>query len=157
MGNLLVSLGTTAGLALVASSERCVLSVIGVANQSLLLKEWSIWFDGQLSSGQPAAVCLCRCTTLGNMTAASAFGQVVRHGSTALTSVMIGRQVDFSNTSSEPTSSGILARRYVHPQVGYHEKFPYGEEIMLNGAVSLGIFVTAPASANCRAEMVWEE
>ncbi len=157
MGNLIVALNTTDGLDLASSSERCLLSVIGIANKAVLIKEWNIWFDGQLSSAQPVKVILSRMTTLGNMTTASAFGQVIRSGSTSLVSQAIGRQVDMSNTSSEPGSSGILATRFVHPQVGYHEKFPFGEEIVVNGAIAVGIMVNSPSTCSCRGGLVWDE
>lgn len=146
--------GNTSPQPLIAAYERCLVSLVST-NDLLNIKEWSVWFDGLLSSAQPIKVVFSRCTTLGNLTTGTAFSQVLRHGSTGAALRAIGRVV--ATTSSEPGSSGILARRYVHPQVGYHEKFAYGDEPQVQNGQAVGIFVTSPTTLSALAEIVYEE
>jgi len=157
MSGLIFALGTTAGIALTATTSKCILQAIAPANTIVNLKEWSVWFDAVLSSEAPATVQITRMTTSTglSMTTATAFGQVIRHGSTALAMQTIGMVC--GTASSDPTSSGILARRQVHKQVGYHEKFPLDEEIRFNNALSIGITVSSATTVTCYAEMVLEE
>lgn len=157
MAGLIFALGTTAGQALTATTDRPILQIIAPANRTVKLKEWSVWFDAVLSSEAPATCQVCRMTTSTGltMTTASAFGQVIRYGSTALAMGTIG--LYFGTASSDPVSSGILARRQVHKQVGYHEKFALDEEILVKNALSIGIMVSSVTTVTCHAEMVLEE
>ncbi len=149
-------LGNTSAMPMASSSERAIISLVST-NDDIALKEWSVWFDGLLSSANPVRVTLSRCTTVGNMTTATAFSQVLRYGSTGATARATGRVIDPANTSSEPGSSGYMARRFVHPQVGYHEKFPDGQEPHIINGQACCIFVSSPTTLDCFAEIVFEE
>jgi hypothetical protein len=149
-------LGNTSACPMASSSERAIISLVST-NNDIPIKEWSVWFDGLISSGAPVRVTLSRCTTIGNMTTATVFSQCIRSGSTGAVGRSVGRVVDMTNTSSEPGSSGYLARRFVHPQVGYHEKFPMGQEPHIINGQAVCIFVSSPTTLDCFAEIVFEE
>ena len=157
MAGLIFAVGTTAGSAMVATTDRCMLQIISPSNRTVKLKEWSVWFDAVLSSEAPANCRVCRMTTSTGETlsTASAFGQVIRYGSTALAMGTIG--LAFNADCSGGVSSGILARRMVHKQVGYHEKFALDEEILVKNGLSIGIWVNSVTTVTCHAEMVLEE
>lgn len=158
MPNQICVLGTSEPIAFAASSQRCILSLISATDSRVRIKEWSVWFDGWQSSARPVNVLMTITNTShGNMTTGTNYSQVVRHGETNFPMESIGRVIDPINTSSEPTSSGYIIRRFVHSQGGFHEKFPFADEPEINNGMAIGIFINSPSTVNAMAEIVFEE
>jgi hypothetical protein len=149
MAGVICSVSTSSEVALVAATPKCTLSLSAVANHPVKVKEWGIFFDGTSVTAEPVEVTLARTTDAGTMTTLTprertTFGVTVQS---------VGKM----NASSNPTSGNWLVTREIHPQSGYQEKFSFGDEIVLSGGGAIGIFASAPANVNARAEMVFEE
>ena len=129
-------------------AAKTILQITAPTNQRLLIKKWGVFCKGIASTDSPIKVRLLRQTTAGTMTA---------HTPIALGLLTETIQTTAEHTASaEPTAGSVLAQREVHPQSGYYEIFPFGEEIIVPGAGRLGIEVTATVSISVIPEIVFE-
>lgn len=144
-----IGVANTDEVALAAATAKTVLQVVAASNHPIKIKEWGVFFDGVSVTGEPVQVELLRQTTAGTMTSLTPVERS-NHGVTLQTSAQ-------HTATAEPTAGNILAKREVHPQGGYQEKFSIGDEIIIGSAGRLGIRCTAPAAVNVRAEIVFEE
>jgi len=144
-----IAVANTAEVALTAATAKTVLQLIAASNHPVKVKSWGVFFDGVSVTGEPVQVRLLRQTDAGTM---SALTPVER----SITGVTLQTTAQHTATA-EPTAGNVLAAREVHPQGGYQEIFPAGDEILLGSAGRLGIECTAPANVNVRAEIVFEE
>ena len=132
------------------TSAKTVLQLVAPANQRLLVKEWSLSFDGTSNSATPILVRVLRQTDAGTM---SALSPVKDNSSDAET-----LQSSAQHTATvEPSAGNVLASEQVHPQGGYTWQAPFGGDIVVPGGTRLGIEVTAGASVDVVARMVYEE
>ena len=139
----------TAEVALAAATAKTIVQLIAPAHQLLKVKGWGVFFDGISSIAEPVQVRLLRQTDAGTM---SALTPIQR---SAMTCTL--QSTAAHTATAEPTAGAVLAVREVHPQSGYQEIFPAGDEIMIGEAGRLAIECTAPAIVNVRAEIVYEE
>lgn len=139
----------TAEVALTAATAKTVAMIKAAANHVDKVKGWGVFFDGVSVTAEPVQVKLQRYTSDGTMTSSTPVERS-NHGVTMQTS-------GYTPNSAEPTAGDVLCAREIHPQGGYQEIFPAGDEIIVPGGGRLGIECTAPANVNVRAEIVFEE
>jgi hypothetical protein len=142
-----------ADVALTAATAKSVLGAKAHANSGLILKMISIAFDQSGSSAptnEPITVELCYATfaTQSPGTASTSetpiqwSGRVMTVGFTAA-----------SAWTSEPTALTVLDEFLVHPQSGFKEYYPLGDEPECTLAEGFVLRVTAPNAVNCRPAM----
>jgi hypothetical protein len=142
-------LATTAEIA-TGTSAKTLLQIVAPSNHRVKVVAWGIYFDGTSSTAEPILVRLLRQTTAGTMTSLTP---------TKLDdSLSETLQVTAQHTATaEPTAGDVLKRVEVHPQSGYEEHCPYGQEYIVGGGDRIGIETTAPATANAVAWVKFEE
>ena len=146
-----IGLATTAEIALTAATAKTVLQLVAAANHRVKLQAWGVYFDGTSSSAEPVQVELKRQTTAGTMSALTPTKADDSIADTLLTTAQ------HTATGAEPTAGDLLKRVEVHPQGGYEEQCPYGQEYIMGGGDRLGIVCTAPAGVNVVAWTRFEE
>jgi len=126
--------------------------------------EWWCEFDGS-TAATPIKVELMRHTTVGQTTlTAYAAGDIakVNDPNAPASSIQLGTGLSgFSNTTTETVPTGTpvsLETHYVPPTSGIYVQFPLGREpeVQVGGAYAR-VRVTAGASVNCLAGVMWEE
>ncbi len=140
---------TTAESLLASSSEKTLIRLTSPSSHAVLIKEWGVFFDGVSVTDQPIVVKLCIDTTA--ETGMTAHTPIKRRGVITASQCV----VQTMGASCSINAAGIYAMREIHPQSGYQEKFSFGDEIAINGTVS--IHVNSPTSLNAIAEIVYEE
>lgn len=142
MAGLQWVLTSTVDIALAANTEKTVLRmVVPNANQPVRLLGWGAYFDGGVSTDEPVAIWVRYQATDGTFTAQAA--QKVCPSMSETIQSTGGR-----NASVEPTSSGVLYSRNVHPQSGYEYTAPYGREDLIPGGKGLGIVCRSCTALN---------
>ena len=132
------------------TAVKTIIQVLAAAQQRMLIKEWSVSFEGVSNTGTPIEVDVLRQSTAGTMTALTPVKINADDGETL--------QVTAQHTATaEPTAGDVLFREKVHPQTGYTWQAPFGGEIPINGGDRLGIRVTADASIGCVCRFLGEE
>jgi hypothetical protein len=157
MAGAIYTANTTAEVALVASSAKCLIRLIPPSSFQIKIKEWGVYFDGVSATAEPVMVQLCSVDT--------SYGWYTTHTPIKRSGKPTAAQTicQTANTSSSsPTIFGIYCTREVHPQSGYQEKFAYGDEICVGGLPTAvggvaALIVTSPTTVNVMAEMVFEE
>ncbi len=146
---------TTADVALVAATAKTVLQVQAPSGRRVRILGWSVSFDGQLVTAEPATVNLIRQAGAGTMTAYTSsdiatLNQVAE---------VVQSTVRHSATAEPAAASGqaVIDSALVHTQSGYEVKFPIGQEPIIPGAGYVGLVITAPQSVNVRAKLICEE
>ena len=146
----LIGIAGTPEVALSAATVRTVVQLIAPANQRLIIKRWSVSFDGVSSTAEPVWVRLLRQTSAGTMSALTIVKNV------AYPETLLATAQHTSTVS--PTSGDVLQRVEVHPQGGGYEMvYPAGQEVQMSGGTRLGIECTAAAAVNVTATIVYEE
>lgn len=140
----------TAEVALTATQAKTVLQLVAPANHRVVIKRWGVFFDGQSVSAEPVLVRLLFQSTAGTMSALTPRKMDGSLPETLQTSAQ-------HTATSEPTAGDVLDTINVHPQQGYREVYPLGEEIVLGGGDRIGIECTAPDNVNVVATFVFEE
>lgn len=132
------------------TAAKTVLQVVAATNQRVKVTRWGVFFDGVSSTDAPVLVQLLRQTTAGTMSSLTPVKED-NLGSESL-------QTTAQHTASvEPTDSDVIRRRNVHPQSGYLEIFPLGQELIIPGGGRLAVKCTAGAAVNVVAEIGYEE
>lgn len=144
-----IGVANTAEIALSAATAKTVLQIVAASNHCVKVKSWGVFFDGTSVTAEPVQVRLLRQTSAGTMSALTPVEKTI-------TGVTLQTTAQHTATA-EPTAGNVLAAREVHPQAGYQEIFPSGDEIIIGSEGRLGIECTAPASVNVRAEITFEE
>lgn len=140
----------TAEVALSAATARTVLQLVAPANHRVVVKRWGVFFDGQSVSAEPVLVRLLFQTSAGTM---SALTPKKMDGSLTETLQTTAQH----SATVEPSAGDVLDTLNVHPQQGYREVYPLGEEIILGGGDRIGIECTAPDGVNVVGTFVFEE
>lgn len=145
-----IGLAVTAEIALTAATAKTVLQLVAAANHRVAILAWAVYFDGTSSSAEPVQVRLLRQTTAGTMSALTPVKNDDSIADTLLTTAQ-------HTATTEPTAGEALKAIEVHPQSGYEEACPYGQEYIIGGGDRVGIECTAPAGVNVRAWARFEE
>jgi len=132
------------------TSAKTLLQIIAAANHRVLIKEFSISFDGTSNTAAPIIVTLLRQSDAGTMSALT-LAKVDLDGDETL-------QTTATHTSTgEPTGTVSVLSEQVHPQGGYTWQAPFGGDIICNGGDRIGVTVTSGADVNALVRMVIEE
>lgn len=148
MARLLFS-AVTAEVALTAATAKTVIQVAAPANQLVVLKRIGIFFDGVAVSNEPVLIRILDQTTAGTM---SALTSNPTQGRTETI-----QSVCLHTATAEPTLGFVIDALEVHPQSGFKEILPLGEEYVLGGGERIGIEVTAPDAVNAVCSIHCEE
>lgn len=140
----------TAEIALTAATAKTVIQLVSPSNHRVAITSWGVFFDGTSVTAEPVQVRVLRQTSAGTM---SALTPVAMDGSVGETIQSTAQHT----ATVEPSAGNILLSIEVHPQQGFKEFFPLGQEIILQTASRVGIECTAPAGVNVRAQITFEE
>ena len=134
------------------TSVKTLIQLLAATNQRCKIKEVSISFDGVSNTATPIKVELVTQTSAGTLTNTT----TVRKADNSAAETV---QTTCKDTAtSEPTDSGdVKMAEFVHPQTGFIWQAPFGGELEIKGAERLGLRVTAGASVNALARIVFEE
>lgn len=134
-----------------STSTITILGVEAPTNQRLKILGWKISFDGTSNTATPIQVTLCKYTTGGSFTTLSAVKVNTSDGETVQS---VGRHT----ATVEPTIGDVLERVFVHPQTGYDNFLPFGQEYEVKGGEHIGIQLISPAAgADVVCELYVEE
>ncbi len=150
MSDLKFMAETEGEIALPAAAAKTILQVKLPANHRGLVKAWGVSFDGVSPTAEPVQVRLVRQTTAGTMT-----GATLRKVDSSISEAILSTAT--KNATAEPTPGDQLRAVEVHPQGGYEEQLPFGDEYRIPGDGRVGIECIAPATVNVRGWMRCEE
>jgi len=140
----------TTAVSCVAATAKSVISVLGAATDTLGLIRVSVSFDSITATAVPALVEIGITTTLGTVTS---LAPAQLSGSPLASSVTAGY-----NASAEPTYNRIIDSFYCPVFNGfYRDWLPLGFEPSCAVSQGFAIRVTAPATVNCLASLVFAE
>lgn len=145
-----IGIASTEGeVALTAATAKTVLRVTAATNHPIKILGWGVYFDGTSVTAEPVQVRARKSTTAGTGTSVT-----VRQRS--------GPSVTFQTSSlknftAEPTDGDTLDIIEVHPTGGYEVLYPVGQEPIIGSGLRFGLKVTAPATVNCEAKIIFEE
>ena len=146
----LIGLANTPEVALVTATAKTVLQLVAPTNHRLKIKSWGVFFDGTSATAEPVQVELMRQTTAGTMTALT-----LRKADDSIAEAL--QATAQHSATVEPTSGELLMGIEVHPQSGFAESLPFGDEYIVGGGDRVGIVCTAPAGVNVKGFMRYEE
>jgi len=140
MARVRFATGTEGAIALSASATKTVMQIVAPTNQRVVLRGFSVSFNGISAVQEPCEVRLVKQTDAGTTSAATP----VKEGGGAETIQSTSRKT----ATVEPTTTDIYRRYYVHPQSGRETKFSFADEIEIPGGGRLGVVVVTPSGAN---------
>lgn len=133
------------------TSKKTILQLIAASNHRVLIKEWSISFDGISNTAAPIIVSVERQSDAGTGGSSVTMEKLDNDaGETLQTTANYG-------LTAEPTNCYKQDSHQVHPQGGYTWQAPFGGELVVNGGDRIGIAVTAAAGVNAIAKFIFEE
>lgn len=150
MAAFLGSISLAAEVALSAGVAKTVLQLVAPTNHRVKILRFGVFFDGTSTTGEPVQIRLLLQTTAGTM---SALTPVKLDGGISDTIQSTAQHT----ATVEPTAGSVIETYECHPQQGIYIIFPQGQEPILAGTTRIGLELTAPASVNCRATIVFEE
>lgn len=130
---------TSGEVALTANTAKTVLFVTAPANIGVLLREWKVHAKGIDPVGTPLSVRLMRPSDAGT-------------GGTSITPAKWNGAAETVQTaakhspSAEPTYANVHWHDQVHPQNGYGEIYPEGQELRIPGGGYWAIVVLSTAN-----------
>jgi len=128
---------TQADIALSAATAKTVIQVVAAANHGVKIASWSVFFEGVAPTNESVAVRLLRQTTSGTMTSLTLRKNDDSNGDTIDTTAQ-------HTATAEPSAGDVLKQIRVHPQTGYEEQLPFGQEYVVGAGDRIGIECTAP-------------
>jgi len=132
------------------TAKKTILQLVAASNHRVLVKEFSVSFDGVDNTAEPILVQLLIQSDAGTMS--SLTPQKLNQGDDETL------QTTAQHTATaEPTGTTEIMGEQVHPQGGYTWQAPYGGEIVINGGDRLGLVTTAAVDVNAKARFVFEE
>lgn len=140
---------TKSGVA-TGTALKTIVQLVAAANHAVLVKEISISFAGVSNTSTPILVQVSRQTTAGTMSSLTPVKDPDDWAETMQTTAL-------HTATVEPTTTDVLIEEYVHPQTGWTELLPFGQDIKIGGGDRLGIRVTAGTDVSCAARFVAEE
>lgn len=145
----IIASAVTAEVSLTAATARTIIQVAAATNHRVRILGIGLHCDGTSPTAEPIKVDIYRQTTAGTMTALQP-----RLVAPATESVQTTAQ---HSATAEPTYGDLIDSFEVHPQSGYAERYPVGQEIIVPGGGRLGVVCTAPATVNAIAKIHFEE
>ena len=143
---------TTEGeITLVAATPKTIIQVIAPTNQRLAIRGFSVSFNGISATAEPVKVDLVKQTAAGTMTAATPVAEQIGLGSETI------QTTAQKNATAEPTTTDVIRRYEIHPQMGREIRFGIEDEIIMAGATRVGLRCTAPAGVNVLGHISVEE
>ena len=151
MAGLIATLNT-AEQTLSTATTKTLVQLISPANHRVKILAWGISFSGVSGTAEPVVCELVQQSTAGTMSALSPVKQNVGDPETPISTAQ-------QNATVEPGYTASIARVEVHPQGGFQETFPFGQEVLLGGSASvrIGLRATAPAGVDCIPFIRFEE
>lgn len=141
----------TTAVAMVAATAKTVVQVLGSANDTIAPVRIKVSFDGVTTTAVPALLEIGIITAAG--TVGTSFTPVQWSGSPLASSCSAGY-----NSSAEPTYTRILDSIYVPVLMGATTEWaPLGDEPLCAISQGIGVRVTAPATVNCLASILYSE
>lgn len=137
-------------VSLSATTAKTVLQVVAASNHRIKISGWGVAFKGTSPTDTPVRVRLLRQTTAGTMSSAT----VVKNNDADDETLQVTAQY---NATAEPTAGDVIKTIEVHPQAGYAEILPFGQEIIVKGGGRLGIECYAAAAQTVAAWFDGEE
>ena len=151
MARVFGTLTAAAAVACAAGVAKTVLQAVAGSNHRAVICSWGVSFNGVSGVATPVLVETIRQTDAGTGTGVSPIKVNATDDETIVTQ-------GISNCSAEPAGTTAISRVLVHPQGGFQETFPFGQEVGLTGsALRFGIRVTAPANVDCVPYIRFEE
>jgi hypothetical protein len=147
-----VTTGGATGLtavALAAATEKCLIVLSAPAQQRLKLKSLGVYFDGISSIAVPVQIVIARASSAGTTTAATP----ARMGAGSETP----QATAGIDASANPTKGDILEILNIHPQSGFKEMYPLGDELLVPGGGRVAVYAKAAAIVNLAATLIYEE
>lgn len=137
-------------VAMVAATAKSVVAVLGSSADSINLLRVKVSFDGVTPTAIPALVEIGVISALGTVTSFTP----VQHSGVVLASAASAGY----NATVEPTYVRIIDTFYVPVYMGLYEAWvPLGEEAIAIASQGFAIRVTAPATVNCHASVMYGE
>ncbi|MBG0828564.1 hypothetical protein HS041_12370 [Planomonospora sp. ID67723] len=145
--------GVASGTAL-----KTILQIANDANRQTVVYGIRVSFKGTSSTAEPVRTVLMRQSSAGT-------------GGSSLTSNYGPNKLDPGSPSStvtclkgpsgtwtaEPTAGEVVWAQEIHPQAGWGEYIPLGDEIVVAASGRLAVVVTAAATVNVTAQLYWRE
>ena len=153
MAGLIATLNT-AEQTLSTATTKTLIQLISPANHRVKILAWGISFSGVSGTAEPVVCELVQQSTAGTMSALTPVKQNVGDPETPLSTAQQN-----AGPAGEPGYVNSIARVEVHPQGGFQETFPFGQEVLLGGSssVRVGLRATAPAGVDCIPFIRFEE
>jgi len=151
MARVFGTLTAAAAVSCPGSTPKTCLQAYAGSNHRAVICSWGVSFDGVSGVATPVLVETLRQTDAGTGTPVTPTKVNPTDDETIVTQGL-------SNHSAEPAGTTVISKVLVHPQGGFQETFPFGQEISITGAaLRFGIRVTAPATVNCVPYIRFEE
>ena len=148
-----VAEGVNSGTAL-----KTILQVAADANGRLGVYGVRVSCKGTSSTAEPVRAMLVRQTTAGTGGASltSLYGPNKMDPSypTSVTTCLKGPS---GTWTAEPTASDVVLAQEVHPQTGWAEYIPLGDEIVVAASGRIAVVVVAAATVPVTAQLYWRE
>jgi hypothetical protein len=147
-----VTTGGATGLTpvtLAAATEKCLIVLTAPAQQRLKLKSLGVYFDGISSAAIPVQIVIARASSAGTSTAATP-ARVGAGSETPQATAGV-------DASANPTKGDILEILDIHPQSGFKQLYPLGDELLVPGGGRVAVYAKAAANVNAAATLVYEE
>ena len=132
------------------TSAKTLLQIIAASNHRVVIKEWSIAFEGTSNSAAPIQVDVLYQSGDGTLSALTLVKAKAGDDETL--------EVTAKHTStSEPTPGNVLFSTFVHPQTGRDWQARFSDEYIIPGGSTLGFRVTAGADVDAIVHVYGEE
>lgn len=131
--------GNTADISFTTATKTLV-QIIAAANHRVRVERVRVSFKGTSSSEAPVLVKLAVQTTAGTMSALTLGKADATYDETLQTTAT-------HTSTSEPTTTTVLASMLVHPQGSHEFVFPPGRDLCIPGGTRLGILLDTPTQA----------
>lgn len=143
-------------VSLAANGTKTILQAVAAANHRVKVTGFSCAFTGKVAADPPVRLELLRQTDAGTGgNAATPVKNNSEDGETLQTTALKGLW-----STTEPTAGDILFAIEVHPQSGYRELLPYGQEIIVPGGSRIAVRCISgalSATINAIAQIDFEE
>jgi len=133
------------------SAIQTIMQLITSASVPIKIKEFGVSFNGTSNTATPIDFEVLLQTSAGTSSGGTVSKIDSLSGSLATTNL-----ITFSGT--EPTSSTLFHRFFIHPQTGFVYVAQPGAELKIAVSSRVGFkLATAPASVNVNFYVIWEE
>ncbi|MFB4276035.1 hypothetical protein ACBJ59_12125 [Nonomuraea sp. MTCD27] len=145
--------GVASGTAL-----KTILQIAADANRQIAVYGLRISFKGTSSIAEPVRALLQRQSTAGTGGASlTANYGVNRLDPGSPVSTVTPLRGPAGTWTAEPTAGEVVMAQEVHPQTGFGEYIPLGQEIIVPASGRLAVVVIAAATVNVTAQLYWLE